>query len=70
MIKQTFDGIEQKQTKVVTTAESILRDNKRCEEKLHNILRLPLDTVIDEETCLDINLEQMHKATIPLLTDL
>ena len=67
-IKQTLDGIQQKQSKVVTTAEYIIRDNKRCEGKLLEILRLLLDTAINEDMFLDITLEQMHKGTILLLT--
>ena len=32
------------------------------------MLILPLDTVITADTFIDITLDQMHKATIPLMT--
>ena len=67
-IKITLEGIQQKQIKCVTTAESVVRDNRRCEEKLLDILPLPLDTVITEEKFIDISLDKMHKTKIPMLT--
>ena len=67
-IELTIEGIQQKQTKIVTMVESIVRDNKRCEEKLLDILHLPLDTIIFEEFFIDITLYQIHKAKTPMLT--
>ena len=54
--------------KKFTTADSIVRDNRRCEEKLLDILPLPLDAVITEEKFIDISLDKMHKTKIPMLT--
>ena len=65
-----LERIQQKQTQVATAVESIVRDNKRCEEKLLDTLHLPLDTVVTEETFIDITLDQMHEAKIHMLTAL
>ena len=67
-IKLILEAIQQRQTKVVTTTESILRDKKEFEGKLLATLELPLDSIISEDTFIYITLDHMLKATISMLT--
>ena len=65
-IKLILEAIQQRQTKVVTTTESILRDKKESEGKLLATLELPLDSIISEDTFIYITLDHMLKATISM----
>ena len=67
MIKDKISDINDNNKKVITVAEGIIRENKKCEEKLLVSLGLPIETTVTNTTFTAITLDQMSKGSAAML---